>query len=264
MRRFANCIVFGAALAALVACSDFRASQLMRTATALGAEGKWSEALHYYQRLWVQFPDNENVDEAKLRAARIYAGPEKKLRSALDLFQDLALSAKSDDVKVTALREMTELFRKQGGDRQRAIELMEIHLRRYPDRPDSAEVRLQLVELYLDAQLWQQALNVGEPLLKHADPKIVAKAYVASGNAKELAGQPAAGLFDYEAALASKEIEATTWTSASAGKARTLEMLGRRDEAIQVLEGLRERHPNPQAIERWLSAMQTRLTESNR
>lgn len=245
-------------------CSDFRADQLMRTATALGSEGKWGEALHYYQRLWVQFPDNESVDQAKLRAARIYAGPEKKLRSALDLYQDLALNAKSDDIKVAALREMAELFRKQGGDRQRAIELMEIHLRRYPNRSDSADVRLELAELYLDSQHWQQALTASEPLLKHSNPKTAAKANVISGTAKELAGQPAAGLFDFDYALTLKGIDEATWAAAAAGKARALETLGRRDEAITLLKELRERHPNPQAIDRWLSAMQTRLAESNR
>lgn len=251
-------------LLSLGACDDLRSGQLMRTANALGAQAKWAEALHYYERLWVEMPNHPAVDEARLRAARIYAGPERKFSSAIDIYQHLALNARDQDLRVTALREMARLFKENGGSSERALELMEVHLRRYPEREDSALVRLELVDLYLDAQRLTQAIDAALPILKHHDARIAARANLLVGMAKELARQPAAALSDFETAIALDADKGDTWLGAMAGRARALDAIDRRAEALQTAKDLRDRHPNPEAIERWLAALEKRHEDMNR
>lgn len=251
-----------ALIAALAGCDDLRAGQLMRTANALGAQGKWAEALHYYERLWVELPEHAAVDEARLRAARIYAGPERNLASATDQYQYLVLKAHDQDARVRALQEMIRLYRDSDGER--ALELMEIHLRRYPDRPDSVQVRLELANLYLDAQRLSQAVDAAVPLLNHADPAVAARANMLTGLAKELASQPAAALTDFERAIDVAKPGEDPWLGAMAGKARVLDQLDRREEALATARALKSRHPNPEAIEHWVAALETRHAEMNR
>lgn len=263
-RRLAWPLALVAALAIAAGCEDVRARWLLRNATKLGAEGRWSEALHYYERLWLQFPDSPLADEARLKAARIYAGPEAKPRSAEELYRKLAQAAAREEVKVLALLELAELYTRSPAQLDKAIEVLEVYLQRQPVNGRDAAVSVRLAELYLQRGMLAQAVQEADAWRMQPDPNLRARALLVAGEARELAHQLAAALSDYVQAASVAVRGDAAWLHALEGQARVLEELDRWPEALERLQVLQQGHPNPDAIERWIVAIRERREEMKR
>lgn len=248
----------------LAGCEDWRAARMMRAANELGAQGRWSEALHFYERLWVQFPGAALEDEARLRAARIYAGPQNKPRSAEEIYRHLVLRAREQPVRVQALLELADVYALQQQNMDRAIEVLEVWLQRFPKHADQPEAALKLAEYYLSVGRLYEALLEAERVTGVDDPEIQARALEIAAHARELAGASEAALQTYDLALTAATEGSDRWIVAAEGRARVLEETGRWREAVTALTELRLRHPNPAAVDRWLAAIEERHAEMRR
>lgn len=248
---------------ALAGCSDLRAGQLLRTANALGAQGKWDEAIHYYERIWVEFPASDVVDEARLRAARIQAGPAHRPMVAAQLYRTLATDARDPSTQMLALIELAELYRTSWKDPAHAIEVLEIAIRRFPDRPESAGLRIDLAQLYLDSSRFTQALLALEPLLDTGGDT-GRQARLLAAQAHELAGHTEAARRYYETIVEQSTPGDEAWIAAETGLARLEEQADDWQMALERLRRLQQHHPNPDAIERWIVAIQERHADMNR
>ncbi len=246
------------------ACSDFRAGQLYRTATSLGAQGEWDEALHYYERLWVEYPGSDLVDDARLKAARIYAGPQHNVRSAEDVYRDLVLTGSHEDIQVQALLELADLYAATDENRDRAIEVLELYLQRFPGRTNQSRIHLKLAQIYLDKGLLLQAMQGAQPFLESVDTQLRRQALLIAGSASEFAQRATNAVDYYRQAQGLSEPGTPGWIAATEGVARALEETGQWREALTHVEELRDRHPNPDAVERWVVAIKARHAEMNR
>ena len=251
------------ALVALAACSDLRAGQLLRTANALGAQGKWDEAIHYYERIWVEFPASDLTDEARLRAARLQAGPAHRPMVAAQLYRALATGARTPETQMVALIELAELYRTSWKDPAHAIEVLEIAVRRFPDRPETAGLRIDLARLYLDGNRFTQALLTLEPLLDTGG-EVGEQARLLAAQAHELSEHPDAAHSYYERIVEQTTPGSDAWIAAHEGLARLEERADDWPQALQRLRQLQTHHPNPDAIERWIVAIQERHADMNR
>jgi len=236
----------------------------MHTANDYGAKGMWPEALHYYERLWVEFPQSSQVDEAKLQAARIYAGPEAKPRSADDLYRDLTLNAGDREMRETALHELADIYKAKPATTGRAIELLSLHLRRFTNYPGRAKIVLELAQLYLDAGRFSEAIDTANRLDTDRDLEIRNSALVIIAQALENTHFESDALKHYQRVADSSRIGSPLWIAAMEGRGRCLEASGSWLDALKVIRELRDNHTNPDAIERWLVAVQHRHSEMKR
>lgn len=263
-RRAAPAVLLVALMVAVAGCEDFRAGRLMRQANELGAQGRWTEALHYYERLWVQFPSSGLVDEAKFRAARIYAGPEQKPRSAEDIYRQLVLRGRDEEVRVRALLELADLYVERGDDTDKAIEVLEAYLQRFPGHEHQPRAALRLARLYLEQGQFFQAIQEAKPLVSAVEREQRAGALLVMAQAQEYGHYLEQARETYGDVLAVADRGDPRWIAAQEGRIRVLEELGRWQEALDGLAELRPRHPNPDAVERWLVAIQERHEEMGR
>lgn len=254
-----------ALLLAPAGCSDWRGERTFHQATELGARGRWSEALHHYERLWVQLPQHPRVDEARLLAARIYAGPARKPRSAEDQYREVLLRTADEDIRAAAARELASLYERELGQPDRAAEVLEAWRQRTSDGRARGEASVRLAKLHLQSGRLLQALQEAEPWSRDGSiAELQPRALVVMAQARELARAVTAATETYARAVARASEGSDVWIAALEGEVRMLEEAGRWAEAIDRLGRLRAGHPNPEALGRWEIAIRERKAEVNR
>lgn len=212
----------------------------------------------------MQFPVDRRVDEARLQAARIYAGPGRKPRSAEEQYREILLRGRDLDVRRSAVTELTELYVKALGTPDRAIEILEAWRQQAPDDPARADASIRLARLHLQAGRLLQALHEAEPWSVRGAAETQARALVVMAQARELAGAVTASTESYARAVALSSEGSDLWIAALEGEVRMLEESGRWQEAVARLSRLRAGHPNPDALARWEVAIRDRHAEMNR
>jgi tetratricopeptide (TPR) repeat protein len=246
-------------------CSDWRGEQIYHQATELGARGRWNEALHHYERLWVQVPQHARTNEARLQAARIYAGPARKPRSAEEQYREILLRSTDEAVRSAAAKELATLYERDLGQPDRAAEVLEAWRQRTTDDLVRAEASVRLAKLHLQSGRLLQALQEAEPWSREASPAdLRPRALVVMAQARELARAVSAATETYAKAVEQASEGSDVWIAALEGEVRMLEEAGRWADAIEQLGRLRAGHPNPEALGRWEIAIRERQAEVNR
>lgn len=248
----------------MAGCADWRAGSLFHTAIEFGARGQWNEALHYFERLWVEFPFDRRADEARLQAARIYAGPGRNPRSAEQQYREILRRGRDLKIRRLAVTELTELYVKVLGTPDRAIEILEAWRQQIPDDAARAEASIRLAQLHLQAGRLLQAVYEAEPWSMRGTAETQARALVLVAQARELAGAVTASTDSYARAVALSSEGSDLWVAALEGEVRMLEESGHWQEAVSRLSRLRASHPNPDALARWEEAIRDRHAEMNR
>ncbi len=252
-------------LLALSGCSDWRGERIFHEATELGARGHWNEALHHYERLWVQLPQHPRANEARLQAARIFAGPARKPRSAEEQYREILLRSADEAVRSAAATELATLYERDLEQPDRAAEVLEAWRQRTTNDRARAEASVRLAKLHLQSGRLLQALQEAEPWSRDTSPAdLQPRALVVMAQARELARAVSSATGTYAKAVERASEGSDAWIAALEGEVRMLEEAGRWADAIDRLERLRAGHPNPEALGRWETAIRERQAEVNR
>lgn len=263
LKRLTSLLLIAVLIVAQIGCEKMRAQQLFRTATELGAQKQWLQAMHYYERLWVQYPTNDLVDEAKLRAARIAAGPGNEFRDAQELYRDVIIDAQSEEMRITALLELEDHYM-QRQQLDAAIELLEVYLQRFANDETRPEITLDLAQMYMQKGRFFQAVQEASPFTTTTNLDDKVAAYLIIGQSQELMGYTEPAYDTYGETQEMSEPGSQTWLTVVEGKARILETLEQWGACVETLRALQQYHPNPDAIERWVMAVEERHTEMGR
>jgi len=242
------------AVVALAGCKD-PGAEAVRAADTLFAEGRWEEAAVAYAEL----PDvaGEWQPYGSWRAAALYRDAAQDIPRAEEAFAACARRWPDHDWGYTCQVDLADMLRDAGRPRD-AIGAYRAAVELRPRGERAEHCLLESGRAYLVLGDPEQARVEWDELLR-TFPRSLLGPTVALEAARsfELQGDSKGALAAYRG-VQERFAQHDVAPLAAFGEGEALEQLGRLDEAVQVFEAVRGRHPNPAVVDVKLAAVRQR------
>jgi hypothetical protein len=127
-------------------------------------KGKWEEAFHLFERIWLDYPESEYANPARIRALEISLGPLGQEERAKGIVKDL-LKVRDPVYLERALKKVGEYALYSPSMALFAILALEKYRKTFPS-PDP-NLLLFLAELYVRELQFEPALEILKPFLNN-------------------------------------------------------------------------------------------------
>jgi len=239
------------------------ASETYMEAEELLGRGKFLIAIEKYDSVARDYAETPFAPKSLYKQALIYNRFLKERQRAIEAyFKLLSLYPESDEA-YAARRDLAAVY-SASGDHTKAVEQYQWLLDSGREPAKEEDYRYTIALEYFRMNDFEQAKAELKELLAMASKKdIIAKALLLQGDTFYITGDLAGAMKTYEEII-SRFAGKPPELRARFNLARTLEESDREDEALKMLEGLRGRYPNKDALERSISGIKARKREKKR
>jgi TolA-binding protein len=239
------------------------ASETYMEAEELLGRGKFLIAIEKYDTVARDYAETPFAPKSLYKQALIYNRFLKERQRAVEAyFKLLSLYPESGEA-YAARRDLAAIY-SATGDHTKAVEQYQwlLDSGREPAKEEDYRYTIAL-EYFRMNDFAQAGAELKELLAMASNREIVAKALLLQGDTFYITGDLEGAMKTYEEIISEFEGKPAE-LRARFNLARTLEEADREDEALKMLEGLRGRYPNEDAIERAVKGIKARKRDMKR